>query len=147
MNIQAKLVAGLFIILAVLASYAATYKYGRHVEFLKQENIRKDVVIKANADNEAVKLELQEVRQNAEDALNILLATPAPRVRIPICPSGESNPAGGSEVPTTGAKSTPDKIQRALDDFTRGLEIDAIEWSRTIEACRVVMNWAKAQSK
>lgn len=139
---QAKLVAGLFIILAVLASYAATYKYGRHVEFLKQENIRKDVVIKANAENEAVKLELQEVRQNAEAALNIILATPAPRVRIPVCPSGESNATDRGKIPATPGERTYADRQRLLDEAGRHLESRAAEWSRVIEACRVVMGWA-----
>jgi hypothetical protein len=142
---QAKLVAGLFIILAVLASYAATYKYGRHVEFLKQENIRKDVVIKANAENEAVKLELQEVRQNAEAALNIILTTPAPRVRIPICPSGESNPTDRGEIPTTTGERTLIGSQELLDEAGRHLESKAAEWSRALNACSVVMNWAKRQ--
>ena len=142
---QAKLLAGLFIIFAMLASYFATFKYGRHVEFLKQENIRKDVVIKANAENEAVKLELQEVRQNAEAALNIILATPAPRVRIPICPSGESNPADRGEIPITPGERTYADRQRLLDEAGRYLESKAAEWSRALNACNVVMKWAKRQ--
>ena len=140
--IQSKLLGVMFIILAVLASYFATFKYGQHVEFLKQENIRKDVVIKANAENEAVKLELQETRQNAEAALNIILATPAPRVRVPICPSGESNATDRGEIPATTGERTYTDRQRLLDEAGRHLESKSAEWSRALNACKVVMEWA-----
>ena len=70
MNIQAKLVAGLFLILAVLASYFATYKYGRHAEFIVQDNLRKTAVIKQQEENQRITLayakKLTEAMQNEE---------------------------------------------------------------------------------
>lgn len=142
MTIQLKLLAGLFIILTVLASYFSTYKYGRHVEYLKQDNLRKEAIIKANAENEVTKLELQKVRQNAEIALNTLLDTPAPRLR-PICPSGQVDPADRGVLPAAVAKRTDLGSQEVLDRLTGRIDAKAAEWSRALSACAVVMEWAK----
>lgn len=144
MNLQAKMMASLFLILAVLASFFATYKYGRHVEYLVQDNLRKEAIIKATKDNDNLKLLLQVERQNAENALNILLARKPDRLRLPTCPS-QTGSTGGSAVPATGTQRATDEFQKSFEVFTDGLELDAIAWSRAIEACRVTMEWARAQ--
>ena len=143
---QAKLMAGLFLILAVLASYFAIYRYGRHVEFLKQDNLRKTAIIQATKENDALKSKLEEDHAQATAALNVLLNTHAPRVRLPVCPSGESNPTGGGQVPAPQSERTRLGSQELLDEAGRHLESKAVEWSRAIEACRVVMEWSRAQS-
>lgn len=143
---ETKLTAGLFIALALFGSYSVAYKYGRHVEFLVQDGLRKDAIIKATKENDNLKLLLQLERQNAESALNILLATPAPRVRMPACRS-QTDTAGGSSIPATSTERAGDLAQEAFERFTDGLELDAIAWSRAIAACRVTMEWSKMQGR
>ena len=141
-----KLVGGLLLIAVVLGGLFGVYRYGRHVEFIIQDNNRKEAIINAAKENDALKLKLQEERQNAETALNTLLATPAPRVQVPTC-RGQANPAGGSAVSATSPERTSDLAQAAFERFAGRLELDAAAWSRAIEACRVTMEWAKAQGQ
>ena len=111
---QAKLVAGLFIILAILASYAATYKYGRHVEFITQDNLRKTAVIKQQEENQRITLayakKLTEGMVQYEKD-QVVIAAARDRIRrlqinFPACP-----------VPsTTGSPSNPDEANRVLSD-------------------------------
>ena len=111
---QAKLVAGLFTILAILATYFATFKYGRHVEFLKQENIRKEAVIKQQEENQKITLAYAQkltegMVQYEKD--QVVIAAARDRIRrlqvsFPTCP-----------VPsTTGSPSNPDEAGRVLSD-------------------------------
>lgn len=111
---QAKLVAGLFIILAVLASYAATFKYGRHVEFLKQENIRKEAVIKQQEDNQRITLayakKLTEALENEQRYQTVIAdaVNRAERLRVHFDPSTLPG--------ATGTASDRDKASRVFSE-------------------------------
>ena len=110
--IQSKLLGGLFIILAILASYTATYKYGRHVEFITQDNLRKEAVIKQQEENQRITLayakKLTEALENEQlyqtviaDAVNR-----AERVRVHFDP----RPLPGA----TGTTSDRDEASRVF---------------------------------
>ncbi|OGC95840.1 MAG: hypothetical protein A2W25_15300 [candidate division Zixibacteria bacterium RBG_16_53_22] len=133
----------------VIALLVITFAAGWYVNGLRHEQKADELelahsaeLIAERARNAALTTNLQKERQNAEHALNTLLDRPAPRVRLPICPPGEAHSAGGSALPTAAAERADHRSQEILDDATRRLDSKAAEWSRAIEACRVVMGWA-----
>jgi len=105
-------------------------------------------VTKAVTDNDALKTKLEIQHAQANDALNVLLSHPAPRVRLPACLStaadSSSNSATGSAVPITATERASDRNQQILDDITERLKSKAVEWSKALNACSVVMGWGNA---
>lgn len=148
----------------VLGLFASGYFYGRHAEGIKQKAIINKMelaraaeiqaaqaeIIKAQSANDALKTKLGVQHAQANNALNTLLDNPAGRVQLPstclpASASGEAHSPSGSAVSTTSPERTADTAQEALDGFRRSLEADAAEWSRALNACAVVMDWAKNQ--
>ncbi len=111
---EAKLMAGLILVLALFGSYFAAYKYGRHAEFLIQDGIRKDAIIKQQEENQKITLAYAQkltegMVQYEKD--QVVIAAARDRIRrlqvsFPTCP-----------VPsTTGSPSNPDEATRVLPD-------------------------------
>lgn len=88
-------------------------------------------------------LEIKHAKVTAD--LEYLRTHPTGRVRLPktSCPNLPS-PAGGVAIPAPGSERASDPTQDALGDAQSGMESDAIEWSRALNACQVVMDWAKS---
>lgn len=88
-------------------------------------------------------LEIKHAKVTAD--LEYLRTHPTGRVRLPktTCPD-LPNPTGGSAIPTPGSERTSDPTQDALGDAQSGMESDAVEWARALNACQVVMDWAKS---
>lgn len=136
-----------------LASLLGAEQYGDHARGVKddlataKEHLAIAKVIQTQSEeNDALKTKLEVDHANSEAALNTLLSAPAPIVRVPHCAStGKVNSTPGSSVPATSPERAGDETQIAFDAFRQGLESDAAEWSRALNACKVVMDWAKAQ--
>ena len=114
MNIQAKLIAGLFLILAISASYFATYRYGRHAEFVVQDNLRKTAVIKQQEENQRITLayakKLTEALENEQRYQTVIAdaVNRAERVRVHFDP--RTMPGA------TGTTSDRDEASRLLSE-------------------------------
>jgi len=147
-----------------LGVFASGYLYGAHTANdqnaakTAQERLNwgqaiqkaREAVSMASRTNDELKTKLGVQHANAEKALNILLANPGQRVLLPAsagCATGDlqTDSASGVTVQASVAERTPDAHQKAFDDFTRGVEADAAEWSRALNACEVVMEWADSQ--
>lgn len=106
---------------------------------------------KAVTENDALKTKLGVEHAKAQADLDYLRAHPAGRVYLPRAPCAATVPqadaAGGGAIPVTGPERAADADQAALDDFKRGVESDAAEWSGALNACRPVMDWANEQRK
>jgi hypothetical protein len=88
-------------------------------------------------------LEIKHAKVTKE--LERLRATPAVRVRLPkaTCPDLPI-PASGVAISITSPKRASDPAQDALGEAQQGMESDAIEWAKSLNACQVVMDWAKS---
>ena len=89
-------------------------------------------------------LEIKHAKVTAD--LEYLRAHPAGRVRLPPktpCPS-VPNPTSGVSIPAPSAERASDPAQDALGETQSGMESDANEWARALNACQVVMDWAKS---
>lgn len=100
--------------------------------------------------NDTTKAKLKEKENEANAALNYLLEHPVGRVLIPRpCVSASqgdtTGPAGSSAVSPAATERADNPAQQAFDDFTRGVESDAAEWSRAFNACSEVNEWVKHQ--
>lgn len=104
---------------------------------------------KAITENDALKTKLGVEHAKAQADLDYLRAHPAGRVYLPRSPCPSTVPqavaAGAGAVSAAGPERAADADQAALDDFKRGVESDAAEWSGALNACRTVMDWAKEQ--
>lgn len=103
-------------------------------------------VTKAVLDNDVLKSTLEVQHAQANEALNILLSHPAPRVQLPTTPCPANNQVAASSgipVQAPAAERASDTAQAAFNDAQAGMESDAIEWRDAIEACRPVMEWVK----
>lgn len=140
--------------------FGGGYFYGRHVQGINDDaNMNAERLTwtwavaegqKAENDaiqaNDALKTQLEVQHAQANDALNVLLSHPAGGVQLPAncaAASGETHATSGGAVQTASGERAFDPLQAALDDFTRGMEADAAEWSRAINACAVVIGWAR----
>lgn len=140
---------------AVIGAAATTAHYRPIIADMKltaakQSQAAAEAVTKVVSANDALKTKLGEQHAQANKALNMLLDHPAGRVLLPATTCASSNqadPAIGSEIPTTGTERTVIEAQEALDRFRSSLEADAVEWSRALNACAVVMEWAKEAPK
>lgn len=141
MNIQAKLLGALFLGLLILGSYYATFRYGKHVDFVEQENIRKDTLLKSTKANDNLKLLLQVERQNAENALNVLLDRKPDRVRLPAC-SSQPNPASGEPQAIEADRILLGEIESVLSADRQRTRSIVGEAERELIECRVSKNWA-----
>jgi hypothetical protein len=104
------------------------------------------VILDAQTANDALKTKLEIDHANSEAALNALLSIPAPSVRVPTCASaGKVNASSGSAVQTSGPERASNEAQISFDQFRQGLESDAAEWSKALNACQSVMDWSKSQ--
>lgn len=141
------------IILFFLAGLFGAEQYGDHARGVKDDlkaaqlKIAEDKLINdARNENDALNQELEKTHEQANAALNVLLSAPAVSVRVPTCArSSKTYPASGSSVSVTSPERTSDETQSAFNDFRQGLESDAAEWSKALNACQVVMDWAKAK--
>ena len=136
-----------------LFSLLGAEQYGDHargtkdaLKMAQQRDAEATAIMNAQSENDTLKTQLGVQHEQANNALNVLLSMPAPRVRIPTCrQTGQAYTAPGSSVPATSPERTSDETQIAFDAFRQGLESDAAEWSRALNACQVVMEWTKAQ--
>ena len=92
-------------------------------------------------------LEVKHAKSAAD--LEYLRAHPAGRVRLPpqaACPDIPI-PTSGVAVSTPSHERASNPAQDALGEGQSGMESDAIEWARALNACQVVMNWADGLGK
>ena len=125
---------------AILAALWGLHHYidkGGYDRRVAEENA---AIIKATKENDALKSRLEDDHAKSIAALNVLLDTPAPRVRIPTCPQTTS--PTGIQVPDATGQRTDLGNQEVLDRITNRLDSKAAEWSRALSACKVVMEWA-----
>ena len=135
--------------------YAARNHYApiistMRLESAQQAQIASDVALKATTDNDILKTKLGEQHAQSEAALNVLLNHPAERVLLPAtcaAAGNQTDTAGGSSVSTASTERTSDRNQAVFDDATKRLESKAAEWSRALNACQAVMDWAKSNIK
>lgn len=101
--------------------------------------------LEAVEQNQRTITELEEKHAKATTDLDYLRAHPVGRVRLPktTCPDLPSPPSGVA-IPATSPERTSDAAQDALGEAQSGMESDAIEWARALNACQVVMDWAKS---
>jgi hypothetical protein len=151
-TIEAKLIAGVIGFILIGGILFGAYHYGRTTQKVQDAlvaaklQLAEDALIQdAQAKNEALKTTLEVKHEQANDALNYLLDHPAQRVLLPSTCPGQAIAAGGSAVQAPGSQPAGDIAQSALDDFVKGMESDAAEYSRALNACQVVMTWAKHQ--
>lgn len=95
--------------------------------------------------NQKIITDLEVKHAQATADLEYLRAHPAGRVRLPPTASCPDLPdtSGGSSVPVTSTERTSNQAQDALGEAQSGMESDATEWARALNACSVVMQWAK----
>lgn len=142
-----KLIAGLVLVFSILGGLFGVYRYGRHVEAVKQELARGAAIAKQQAQNDALKTELEVKHANDQKQIDALAADIRRlRVRLP-AGCGNANPASGSSDTVAGSQPLPTASQDALDRFNEGLGELAKEADDVVASCRVVMDWAKAQGK
>lgn len=150
---EAKLIAVVVGFIIIGGILFGTYHYGRTVQKTKDDLVMEQLknslqaqVNEAQTANDTLKTQLGVQHEQANAALNVLLSAPAQRVRVPTCSqTGQANTAARSAVPATSTQRASDTAQSAFDGFRQGLESDAAEWSRALNACQVVMSWAKVQ--
>lgn len=148
MTLQVKLLGALFLVLLILGSYYATYRYGRHVEFLTQENIRKDAVLKQQEENGVIVLaytkKLTEgMVQREQDQITINDArTKLRAVKLQVRACGSTMPGtsattsdsdGTGELAAARINEYLDEARRAIDDIGERcarLNADAIRANR-----------------
>ena len=88
-------------------------------------------------------LEIKHAKVTAD--LEYLRAHPTVRVRLPktTCPNLPI-PTSGIPISAPSPERTSDPAQDALEEAQQGMESDAIEWAKSLNACQVVMDWAKS---
>ena len=139
---------GVLFIIAGIAIYEHHDGYEEGLQLLKdyqaKENAEK---LKAVQDNERLKTQLEEVKNEAQTRINDYINThPAKRVLLPsACPTVETKPASGVETAPTGRESLSISVsspQESLDRFMADTEQLMKEADTTVNQCRVVMGWA-----
>lgn len=145
---QAKLVGGGLLLMLILGSYYATYRYGKHVEFLTQENIRKDAVLKQQEENGVIVLayakkltEGMVKREQDEITINdartklraVKLQVRACGSTLPGTPASTSDTDGTGELAAARINEYLDEARRAINDIGERcarLNADAIRANR-----------------
>ena len=152
MSTQLKLLVWLLSVAMVFIVLFGAYHYGKSVQGATDDLVAAKIriaddkaILDKQTENDALKTRLGVQHAQSDNALNFLLDHPAQRMLLPSACPGQDIAASGSSVQTPGTQSASDLYQSAFDDFTRGLESDAAEYSRALNACQVVMEWAKAQ--
>ena len=141
---EAKLMAGLLAIALLFVSFYGFYRYGRHAEYVMQENIRLTAINNANIENAKLLKQLEIDHEQANAALNVLLDTPVPRVRIPAC-SGASKPATRGVQGIEADRILSGRIEEILGadrSRTQGI-IGEVE--HELNDCRLIKDWASKQ--
>lgn len=144
MNIPAKLVGGLLLIVLILGSYYGIFRYGKHVDFVEQENIRKDAVLKQQEENEAIVLAyakalIEGTVKRGQDEITIKAARNKLRAvelqvrscggTLPGTPASTSDSDGTGGLAVARINEYLDDARRAIDDIGErcaGLNADAI---------------------
>lgn len=142
-----KLIAGLVLLASILGGLFGLYRYGRHVEAVKQEAARVAAISEQQAKNDALKTELEIKHGNDQKQIDALAAD-LRRLRVRL-PAGCSNPnpTSGSANTVAGNQSFPVAPQDAFNRFNEGLGELAKEADDVVARCRVVTDWAKEQGK
>ena len=138
---------GTLFILAGVAIYEHHEGYQEamqfHKEYLAKEDSEK---VKALQDNERLKTQLEEVKNEAQTRINDYINThPTKRVLLPCTAPVETKPASGVETapPSRESLSIPvSSPQESLDRFMADTEQLMKEADSTVNQCRVVMGWA-----
>lgn len=135
----------------VLSTFGAGYKVGANgVQQDWDAEHHQQVVAQLAAveQNQKTITELEAKYAKSAADLERLRATPADRVHLPkaACPD-QPIPAGGSAIPAPGPERASNPAQDALGEAQSGMESDAIEWARALNACQVVMRWADGFGK
>ena len=142
---------GVLFIIAGIAIYEHHDGYEEGLQLLKdyqaKENAEK---LKAVQDNERLKTQLEEVKNEAQTRINDYINThPTKRVLLPsACPTVETKPASGVETAPTSRESLSIPVsdtQRAFDDFLEQTRQLMLEADTTVNSCRLVYNWANQQ--
>lgn len=139
---------GILIAVLVLSTFAAGYKVGANGvqqdwDADRQVQVMAQLTAIEQNQQTITKLELKHAQATAD--LEYLRTHPAGRVRLPqaTCASVPI-PASGITIPITSPERASDAAQEALGEAQSNMESDAIEWSRALNACQVVMDWAKS---
>lgn len=141
MTIQYKAMLAIIVLIAIAISYTLVYAYGKEAGISWQKDSDSKDVAAASVENAKNISKLEEQHAQDTQALSDIAAHPV-RVRIPSCPN-QANPAGGGVLQTPSPERAADASQKSFDEFRQGLESDAIEWSAALNACSVVMQWAR----
>lgn len=154
MSLQTKLLAWLVSVAMVFAVLFGAYEYGRRVEGLKRDKeLLTERLQYADAFNQAQsrndELKTQGAKQHAKDTETINRMRDdlsAFRLRLPKPPAcdGVPNSASGDVDSAAGGGLRAGAEQAAFDRFTVGLKQDSYEIDTALNACRVVMNWARS---
>lgn len=140
-----KLILWLGSILTVFALLFGVYRYGRHVEAVKQELARVTALARQQSDNDALKTEL-EVKHAADQKQIDALAADLRRLRVRLpAGCGNSNPTSGSTDTVASSQPLPTSSQDALDRFNEGLGELAKEADDVVANCRVLQQWSLNQ--
>lgn len=158
MTVWMKLLAAIAILAAIAGSYIGVYLHGVETEHARGENEllnERLTYAKAfdagQAENDKIKTE--GAKQHAKDTEiinNYRNEYAGFRLHLPPAScqnSGISGPASGSLDGNAGSGSCSEPAQPALDRFTAGLEQDAYDTEVKLNACRVVMTWARSLCK
>ena len=155
MNVLLILRIGIVIVIFTAGFSGGIYASSNHFKAIisnmmldaeKAARIASNAISAKITENDELKTRLGVQHAAANDALNILLDHPAQRVRLPVClpaSTGDAYSSSGSAVQAATTERTDYPAQVALDEAIRGMESDAAEWSRALNACAVVMGWAK----
>lgn len=154
MNIWFKLATGLIIFMVGFTSAIGLSRnhYGTVIAKMNEKAAVEamqaaEAVEKSVLNNDATKAKLKEKENEANTALAYLVNHPAGRVLIPhavpACPN--SPPVTAGAVPAASSERADDRGQRLLDDATEHLKSRAAEWSKALNSCANLQEWAKIQ--
>ena len=146
MDIQTKLIAALVGLIVIGAGLFGTYEYGRHVQEVYDDGQRAIEIEKVTIANEALLTKLKAQHEQDNAAIDTLSHQPPIRVRIPTRCSPPAA-ASGVELPAAASDGADNGSQLILDDATKRLESKAVEWSKALSNCGIVMEWSREQAK
>ena len=135
---QDKLMLSLVSLGLFLGLLFGAYQYGKLAE--RKHQVDEQAIAQAEGLEQRTQLikQLEIQHDKTNDALNVLLDTEPVRVQVPVYRACAAAIASGGELPTPQPERASDPGQEAFDQFAAGLESDAIEWSKALNACSVM---------
>jgi hypothetical protein len=149
----------ILISIIVICGVYASYKHGvdttasRYIaEEAQKEADNSKAISEALTTNESLKKTLEISKNEANTRIDALttelshIRVLVPRCQKSIPTSSEVGTTSGDVPATTSGELLPDPTQEAFDRFTKELGADAANADHTINDCREIQSWAKAQS-